>query len=1228
MRDMIFRPGPMKPGIDQRRLSKGGKKGEQNNMKRKFVLRLLAAVMAVSLTATSVPSSLLSTVETVYAASAADKATLDTTDFAVTASTISVKKSDSNLQYGVVKSGTGDSSTLTSSDWKNDSTGNQVFEIANGLNAYTSYDVYSATDTDGTGAKYLCTVTTEKISLSNSATAAIATVDLDGDKTADDLTSKSVTYNGKAQEPTVLTVTVPKDGAASGTDTLSGSEITSNFDITYSNNINVGTQGTANAPTITLTAKKDSKYSSDVSITTTFTIAAFELNDSNTQIKINGAVYGPTNIQSVPFDGTGQDTLLSKIEVSAKLDSKSDYVTLKRGVDYDIDFAAGKSSNTTSIDNDGLNVTTDAGTVKLVFKAVTGSNFKDATTPVSAQFSITKSTPATPSAPTVYADSDLSIVIDTSDEDARYTYQYLILTEDDLKKEITWPSTGVITSAAVGGSVTDKASKITVTTSNNATSAVSNDASATTVNNLKRMDGTTALALQSSTKYYVVRRILESDNVKGSYTSAKTEVTTKKVALASVVKSTNYKDGLTAATADNNAKISGFDKTYDAEDQDDVPVVLYVAIGKAGSSLKEGTDYTIEYYNVPTAKDAVAVTDGSTYAKSVANGRKGDKKSAGTVYVWAVANDVNYSGALLIGKYTISPRDITLKVESTSKDYDGTDAVYGLKATGIYKTDTVTVEGLKGVALTMTVGTWGISSKDSDLTAVNNVTTYSENASNYNIQYDVSAAKVEIKKATVEITGSNITIAYGQKLTLDIKTNVEEVSKVLTYTLSYGSGSDVETYLDLQSSTGVATLELKDYAAISKATNLKVIASLQGVKDTDNYVIGTATSKEFTVTINPARIQVGFSKDTDYDGVITLPSYTRRTEVQKAVETADDTALSAAETNTFEVGIDATGTANASKKELKIYDGAGYYVAPGSTTYPNVVYKYYKADGVTELYDIPTEDGTYVVKAYLKATDDYKGNVIGTDGSDSSDYSGTIKLVIGSGKSSSSSTGSSEGVADYYENADDGKVYDKNDNLVTNKVVNLDGTDKYVGSDGKVVTGKVLVDDAATGNTYAIAKDGSLIKNTKTTIGGKDYVTDANGAILKDQLATTPSGNTVYVGKDGAVVKNKVVTVGKAKYYANASGRIVKNGFFTTKAGNTVYATASGKLKYGKVFTVGKYKYFAKKSGVIAKSGIFETPSGNKVRATKTGKLYVSTTFTYKGVTYKASKNGVLKVVK
>jgi hypothetical protein len=64
---MIFRPGTMKPGIDQRRLSKGGKKGEQSNMKRKFVLRLLATVMAAALVVTGVPGTALTGIETVYA---------------------------------------------------------------------------------------------------------------------------------------------------------------------------------------------------------------------------------------------------------------------------------------------------------------------------------------------------------------------------------------------------------------------------------------------------------------------------------------------------------------------------------------------------------------------------------------------------------------------------------------------------------------------------------------------------------------------------------------------------------------------------------------------------------------------------------------------------------------------------------------------------------------------------------------------------------------------------------------------------------------------------------------------------------------------------------------------------------------------------------------------------------------------------------------------------------
>jgi hypothetical protein len=1193
-------------------------------MKRKFILRLLAVVMAASLTATSVPSELFSYgTETVYAATNQDSTTYTTDNFLTTASTIRFLNADAGKYYAVIKTGLGDSSQI-----KSYAQGTQVgsgteYTIAEDLNADTSYDVYVSNSNTADNVKFLCTVKTTKISLSDTTLSKITKLEIatDNDNNPGH-ENLSLVYNGSEQKPYALEVHVPVDGDTDDTTgtTLTASQIASNFTPSFKDNKNAGTA------TITLTANEDSIYSG--SISTTFAITPFTLNDKNTQIKIKNQVYGPTNIQSFSYDGTGQDSVLKSIQVSVDLDGDGTYETpLARNTDYLIDFVnqdSDNSSNNTNGDKIGLNLTTDQGQVTLKFSGK-GNYQTEAGKKVEAMFTITKSTPATPTAPTLTATGDLSFDISTADEDQRYTYEYMILTEAEYKSAITWDSATTITSNAVDTTYTQKASVIHVVTSGGSTTATSDyETGCATKSNVKSMSGA-ALALQSYTKYYVVRRIVDTDNVKGTNTSDKGSVTTDRISLKTAVGSTNY---FSNVTGDKNVNIKtgtgsiSLDKTYDGNDQKDATVILYLANDQTGSTLKEGDDYTIEYWNDLGDSTKYAYTAGTP------TGVKGDKKSAGKVYIWAVGNGTNYSGKLLIGYYEIAKAEITLDVQDSSKPYDGTDAITDLEAKATFNGSEVYIKGITGKILQKTVGTWGISSADADI-SVNTNADKSENISNFVVRYNVSKTKVEIKKATVEISGSPISIDFGQKITLDIKTNVKEVSEALTYTLSYGSGSDVEEYLDLQSNTGVATLELKDYAAISKATNLKVIASLKGVKDTDNYVIGTATSKEFAVTINPAKLQVGFSADTDDDGIIYVTSYTRRDKVKATVETALAQSITGNNMSTALAGIPAsnTVTAPARKSQLTVGNGTKYYFAITGSIYADITYKYYTTSG-TELYDVPTENGEYIVKAFLKANeDDFKGNVIGTDGSNPDEYSGMIKLVISGGGKSSSAAGS-EGVSDYYENADDGKIYDKNDQLVTNQVVNLDGTDKYVGSDGKVVTGKVLVDDAATGNTYAIAKDGSLIKNTKTTIGGKDYVTDANGAILKDQLATTPSGNTVYVGKDGAVVKNKVVTVGKAKYYANASGRIVKNGFFTTKAGNTVYATASGKLKYGKVFTVGKYKYFAKKSGVIAKSGIFETPSGNKVRATKTGKLYVSTTFTYKGVTYKASKNGVLKVVK
>jgi hypothetical protein len=379
---------------------------------------------------------------------------------------------------------------------------------------------------------------------------------------------------------------------------------------------------------VTLTAKDTSKYQG--SITAEFTITQFDLTDANTQIKIGGAVYGPSNIKSFPYDGTGQDSVLKTIEVSVDLDGDNTFETkLTRNTDYTIDFTSVSGNTTVDGDKTGLNLTTDVGRVTLSFDGK--GNYKS-TNKFTAKFDITQATPDTPTKPTVTATGDLSFEIDITDEDQRYTYEYMILTEDDLNKTITWPASATITSAAVKGSGA-KAKKITVTTANGSTTAVGDDATAIgQTSALTQMDGSTPLVLKSTTKYYVVRRIANTENVKGTATSEKAEVKTKKRSLSSAVGSTNYNSSSNASAGDIGAAAkSGLGKTYDGKEQKDATVILYVDNTGKGSTLEEGNDYTIEYYNVPTATAAGSL---STYADCVSKGRKGDKKNAGTCRKW------------------------------------------------------------------------------------------------------------------------------------------------------------------------------------------------------------------------------------------------------------------------------------------------------------------------------------------------------------------------------------------------------------------------------------------------------------------------------------------------------------------------------------------------------------------------------------------------------------------
>jgi hypothetical protein len=1211
MRDMIFRPGTMKPGIDQRRLSKGGKKGEQNNMKRKFVLRLLAAVMAVSLTATSVPSSLLSTVETVYAASATDTATMTSADFTITDSTITINagKTDASLYYGLVPSGVGKTSsdcgeTLVQGD-------SSAVALNGTLEANTKYDIYSYnanTVASSTADTYLCTVTTAKISLTD----AEVKICIDGgnDAAGDDLSSKKLTYNGQAQEGKVVKIT-PK-GKNAITD---ASTIASNFDIVWSNNTNAADKDAKVAPTVTVTAKANSKYTGSAKVT--FTIEPLTLTSANTRITINGSVYTTGATVRLPYDGLAQDPT---IKVEAKL--ADGYKELVRKTDYDISYdgSSGTSNtNTTDSSGKGLNATTDAGTVTLVFSTVTGGNYT-VDSSVTAGYIITKSTPATPSAPVIKDVTDTSFVIDTSDEDLRYTYQYLILTEDEVNnKTYSWPASGdKLTSAAVAGTGTAK-KNITVATSSSETKAT--PAGGTAGNALKKQDGSTSLLLEANKTYYVVRQIVGDDNVTGTTVSAAYKVTMAKTSIASVVKSAIVGTNKIAAGADltSNLKL-----TYTGKDTGKYDITLYDQAAQAGNVLSGG--YEIKYYNDQN--------NTSTYwnAANEPQGVEDDTTNAGTVYIWAVADGSVYSGYVLVGKYTIAKADLTLTVGNQTMDYDGLGTVDGLTASATFNGQTVSITNMQGTLVEKSVGKRAINA-----VKPTNDSVYT-NTGNFNISYDFGSTEITINQATVVLTApSSITVAYGQTISLGAKTNVKEVTDALTYTLNNDSTSAVASALDL---TTPGSITCTDYASIKDVTNIKVSVRLGSSTDdlAGNYKFADKDGKEISITVVPATATVKFPNDdgvkacqkndghTDKyqhaTGTITVKSYTRRAAIAALVEEAGSTALGGA--NTDLAGIPVNGNVNSlgNYYTLNSKYSTAYVISADGSDLAQITYKYYKADGVTELYDIPTADGTYVVKAYLKAATGKESQVHGQDGSDSSDYAGSIKLIIGGGSSSSGTTTSGDGS---YEK--EGKFYDKNDILITDQFVTIDGNTYYADSTGSKVIGKVKF-TAADGEDYIAAEDGTIYKDTKTTVDGKDYVVDANGVVLKSQIAITPSGNKVYVDKTGAIVKNKVVTYKKKKYYATRTGRIAINTFVTTKLGNKVYATKDGSLKVNVVFTVGKYKYYAGSNAAIATSGLTKTKSGNTVFATKSGKLKVNTTFKYKGTTYKANKKGVVKKVK
>jgi hypothetical protein len=511
-------------------------------------------------------------------------------------------------------------------------------------------------------------------------------------------------------------------------------------------------------------------------------------------------------------------------------------------------------------------------------------------------------------------------------------------------------------------------------------------------------------------------------------------------------------------------------------------------------------------------------------------------------------------------------------------------------------------------------------------------------SNNYTLRYDYSDTRVTVTKATVTIGGgSSVTAVFGKTIYLadTYKTGVAEVDAALKYNIS--DSAKTAGFLTLGESNG--QLLLKNYDALKNVKGITIKVSYDPALDmeTDNYVISDQAGKTISVSLAKATTKLVFANDkveldTDpYDTTkncgyiytvdqqeVYFPSYTRPAAIREVVENGGKSSscdnVAGIETERAYVsdypwseywkvenpfnGVNASNTATnyGTKKDL------------------DVTYKYYTASG-KELDTIPYLDGTYYVKAYV-AVDDvtYAGSSANID---DSGVAGTLKLVIGSGKSNAADSDDTlENDEEITEESRslgykivDGKIYTvKDDKLIRSEFVEIDGVTYYANKNGVMVHGKTFkavdgywhyahedgsvevtkgikaTDD--NGEVYCTGtNNGKLLVNGSKVVSGERYVANAKGKLVKKGFFTTKKGYTYYLTNYKAI-KNKAFTDTDGKtYVANKNGTIQKGKKIVTVNGKSYYVGAKGVVAKNKVVTVSGKKYVANAKGVIVKNG-------------------------------------------
>jgi hypothetical protein len=431
--------------------------------------------------------------------------------------------------------------------------------------------------------------------------------------------------------------------------------------------------------------------------------------------------------------------------------------------------------------------------------------------------------------------------------------------------------------------------------------------------------------------------------------------------------------------------------------------------------------------------------------------------------------------------------------------------------------------------------------------------------------------------------------------------------------------ANATTYSSILTCTPAGSLKLTaGYSSIKDAGKITVTARITGTPSEKNWEV-TEANKTFTIEVVPVKsvphVEFKYAGSTnadtpwrneknepvlnwaDKDGYsMVLPSQTRPDVLQKIVENGNTG-------NCAYIVKNLPTEANSDKDYAAFTNGSSGLKAADLT------YVYYYADGTklpTNM--VPSKDGKYTVEVYIKEAT-LAGTTYTTDDIDITVPAATLTLYIGCDSSNYTSipSDSTSGRGYYIE---DGMLYNGDDDLVKNQFQDIDGVTYYADENGEVVKGRVFT--AADGSRYYAKIDGTIRKNGKYRTAGGGYV---------------------YAKADGKLLVSASVVIGGKRYVANKNGKLVKEGFSTTKKGYKYYlqnyvAVTSKVINYTNDKTGKSYKYIATASGKIAMGNKVVTLNGKKYYVYAKGSVKTSGTVKYNGKTYKVGKSGVLTLKK